>query len=287
MFSLRKTAEQTASLLPDFVLSAQEIAATLMQGGHHRRVSGAGEKFWQFRPYTHDDDTRHIDWRQSARQDTVYIRQKELQTHQSFLFWCAGGPSMRFSSRSDVPEKLHAAQSLLFALALVFARTQNAIAPLGMRASSYHAPALSVLQNALESADAALPDPAQLSITRRSHVFLASDFLAPLDEIAQGFEQLAAQTRNGFVFHIVDPAERHLPYSGRVRFETSDDTPAIEVDHAQDIRDDYLEKMQAHSDGIRALCEQHGWHYFMHDTSTGALETLFPAMNILSAEMSQ
>ena len=74
---LRHTAEVVAATLPPLLVAAQRVAATVTLGSHGRRRAGAGDAFWQFRHYSKDDTPQAIDWRQSAKFDTVFVRDRE------------------------------------------------------------------------------------------------------------------------------------------------------------------------------------------------------------------
>jgi uncharacterized protein (DUF58 family) len=61
-------AAELASRLPDIVIRAREVAATVVHGAHGRRRAGTGENFWQFRPFGAGEAAHRIDWRRSARE---------------------------------------------------------------------------------------------------------------------------------------------------------------------------------------------------------------------------
>src|SRR6059058_1661205 len=69
-----------ARRLPRLVLDARRVAATLTSGIHGRRRSGPGESFWQFRPFVAGEAAQRIDWRRSARDDRLYVREREWET---------------------------------------------------------------------------------------------------------------------------------------------------------------------------------------------------------------
>src|SRR5512138_1363290 len=79
---LLSRAEAVASNLPALLVAAERVAATVSQGVHGRRRVGNGEAFWQFRQYHPGDSTKHIDWRQSAKSDRVYVRETEWEAAQ-------------------------------------------------------------------------------------------------------------------------------------------------------------------------------------------------------------
>ena len=76
-------AEALAAGLPPLMVAAERVATTVSQGVHGRRRVGQGETFWQFRRYEPGDTVQHIDWRQSAKNDPVYIRENEWEAAQS------------------------------------------------------------------------------------------------------------------------------------------------------------------------------------------------------------
>ena len=72
-------AKGIAAGMPDLLVEARRVAATVLAGWHGRRVSGRGETFWQFRPFVTGEPAASIDWRRSARDDHLYVREKEWE----------------------------------------------------------------------------------------------------------------------------------------------------------------------------------------------------------------
>src|SRR5690606_29053792 len=93
-----------------------------------------GEKFWQFREYTPQDRPQDIDWRQSAKTDNVFIRQKERQLPQTALFWASGAESMKFKTAPN-PEKSEAAQVITLALAILMTHAGERVGMIGEHAA--------------------------------------------------------------------------------------------------------------------------------------------------------
>ena len=88
-----------------------------MLGLHGRRHPGPGETFWQFRPYVPGEPARQIDWRRSARDDHLYVREREWEASQTVWLWVDLSPSMDFRSRLSETTKLDRAVILMLALA--------------------------------------------------------------------------------------------------------------------------------------------------------------------------
>src|SRR5690606_27838770 len=59
-------ARTLAAALPDLLVEARRISASVLAGWHGRRRAGPGETFWQFRTFTPGEPAAGIDWRRSA-----------------------------------------------------------------------------------------------------------------------------------------------------------------------------------------------------------------------------
>ena len=84
---IHQKAEVIASKLPPLLVSAERVAATVSQGVHGRRSIGQGETFWQFRRYEFGDATNLIDWRQSGKNQHVFVRETEWEAAQTVCLW--------------------------------------------------------------------------------------------------------------------------------------------------------------------------------------------------------
>ena len=84
-------AENLADLLPPLLIEADRVAQAVIQGVHGRRRAGVGETFWQFRAYDQGDAASRIDWRQSARTDKLFVREREWEAAQSAYIWAEIG----------------------------------------------------------------------------------------------------------------------------------------------------------------------------------------------------
>jgi len=95
---------------------------------------------------------------------------------------------------------------------------------------------------------------------------LISDFLAPLDDVANSIRALARQGLSGHMVQVLDPAEETLPFSGRVRFVGLEKEGATVIDRAEEARAGYVRKLNSHRDGLRALAASIGWSFTVHHT---------------------
>src|SRR5450755_1355221 len=106
-----------AASMPRLILEARRIAATVIHGLHGRRRAGSGENFWQFRRFVSGEEARRIDWRRSARDDNLYVREREWEAAHTIWLWPDRSPSMAFSSRLARESKLDCTLTIAFALA--------------------------------------------------------------------------------------------------------------------------------------------------------------------------
>ena len=73
--------------LPALMVAARDVAATVMYGVHGRRRAGVGETFWQFRQFAWGEPVQRIDWRRSARDDRLYVREREWESAHTVWIW--------------------------------------------------------------------------------------------------------------------------------------------------------------------------------------------------------
>ena len=124
-------AKGVAAGLPDLLIEARRVAATVIAGWHGRRAAGRGETFWQFRPFTAGEAASSIDWRRSARDDHVYIREKEWEAPHLVWLWADLSASMDFRSRLSPVTKRDRALVLTLAVAELLAVAGERVGLLG------------------------------------------------------------------------------------------------------------------------------------------------------------
>jgi len=93
-------ARKLADAMPRLILEARRVASTVIHGLHGRRRAGPGENFWQYRRFVSGEPAQHVDWRRSARDDHLYVREREWEAAHTVWLWVDLSLSMRFRSRS-------------------------------------------------------------------------------------------------------------------------------------------------------------------------------------------
>ena len=108
-----------AATMPRLILEARRVAATVIHGLHARRRAGPGENFWQYRRFTSGEPAARVDWRRSARDDHLYVREQEWEASHTVWIWADRSRSMAFASAPVPDSKLDRALIVGFALAEV------------------------------------------------------------------------------------------------------------------------------------------------------------------------
>src|SRR3954452_11579772 len=99
-------ARSLAQTMPRLILEARRVAATVIHGLHGRRRAGPGENFWQYRRFVWGEPARRVDWRRSARDDHLYVREQEWEAAHTVWLWPDRSRSMVFASPQALQSKL-------------------------------------------------------------------------------------------------------------------------------------------------------------------------------------
>src|SRR5437016_6699638 len=111
-----------SATMPRLILEARRVAATVIHGLHGRRRAGTGENFWQFRRFMSGEPSSRVDWRRSARDDHLYVREREWEAAHTIWIWPDLSPSMEFASPLGRETKRDRALVLAFALGELLVR---------------------------------------------------------------------------------------------------------------------------------------------------------------------
>jgi uncharacterized protein (DUF58 family) len=265
---LRGQAEKLAATLPPLLVAADRLASSVNLGVHGRRKAGMGETFWQFRRYRQEDSTSAIDWRQSAKSQHLFVREREWEAAESVWFWRDGSPSMRFSSDKAVSSKIERASLLALALASLLVRGGERIALLGdgQRPASGRVALNRIARELTERPPSDTHLPPDAPVHKHAQLVWLSDFLSPPGDIESALRRFAHAGLVGHLVHIADPAEEDFPYTGRTRFESVSGGGNEIFGRAEGIRDAYRQRFRAHQEAVLAMARRLGWSYLTHRT---------------------
>ncbi|MEQ1717596.1 MAG: DUF58 domain-containing protein [Hyphomicrobium sp.] len=285
VLSLEREAVSLVDLMPDLLMEADRIAATVAHGIHGRRRSGPGDTFWQFRPYQSGEGAQLIDWRRSAGSDTLFVREREWEAAHTVYLWPNLSPSMRFKSHLSKVAKYQRALVLMLAATEILVRGGERVSVLGVTQPTANRRATQRLaQTIVTEGEPVLssPIPPAARLARFSSVILFSDFLDPIDKVREYIEALGAAGANGHLVQVLDPAEETLPYSGRTEFLSPDGSERWVADRVEGLRERYVERFLAHRAAIQEIAHRLGWSFLVHHTDRPAAEPLLALVAHLS-----
>lgn len=266
---LRRRAEAAASRLPPLLARADNLANTVLLGDHGRRRSGLGDDFWQYRAVQAGDSYRMIDWRKSAKTDAQYVRQKEWQIAQSVTMWIDNAASMDYASRKDLAPKSDRARLLALAIAILMIRAGERVGLAGtsLPPKRGEGQIWRLSQALLEEGDHDdYGSPEARAMIPKSRALFISDFMGDFEGVEHALYKAADRGVRGVILQILDPAEEAFPFSGRAIFESMKAQIMHETRKANDLRDQYVARLQDRKAALRKLARVTGWQYECHLT---------------------
>ena len=264
-----------AASLPRLVLEARRIAANVIHGLHGRRRAGSGENFWQYRRFVSGEPSQNVDWRRSARDDHLYVRELEWEASHTVWIWPDRSPSMAFASKTARESKLERTLIVAFALAELLVSGGERVGVPGLLNPTSSRSVIDKMAQAMLHDDAArLSLPPSFVPSALAEIVVLSDFWSPISEIKTMLAALSASGAHGTLVQVVDPAEESFPYSGRIEFVEPEGFGAITAGRAERWADDYVARLALHRDEIRAETNKLDWLFSTHTTSRSAAELL-------------
>jgi uncharacterized protein (DUF58 family) len=275
----QQAAIDLARRMPALLVAAREVASSLMHGMHGRRRAGPGETFWQFRPFVSGESTGQIDWRRSARDEHIYVREREWEAAHTVWVWMDRSASMAFTSTLAMQSKLERAIVLGFAAADLLVRGGERVGALGLTAPlatrtiiERFAEAILIAERTAAGVKEDLPPAAPLA--PRTRAIILSDFLSDPGTIVQTINAMSARGAKGHLVMIADPVEEIFPFRGHTEFMDVDSTATLRVGQAESFSDDYIRRLVAHRAAVAEAARARGWTFALHRTDRPASEAL-------------
>ncbi len=263
---LQEQSEQLAAALPPLLVAAERLASSVSLGVHGRRKAGMGETFWQFRRYASEDPASAIDWRQSAKSQHLFVREREWEAAEAVWLWRDGSAGMRFKSDYAPVSKIDRATVLALALASLLVRGGERIALLGdgHGPATGRAPLRRIGHELIDLAPDDAPLPPHAPVTKNAQFVWFSDFLVPLAEIETAMRKWSQMGLTGHLVRIIDPAEEDFPFTGRTRFEMGRESEVL--GRAEAVQSAYAARFRAHGEALAAMARRMGWSTLAHRT---------------------
>ncbi len=275
---LRAQAESLARQLPGLNFKAEASEAAHI-GSAGRRRTGTGEQFWQYRRFAQEDSPDRIHWRRSAKGTDLFVRESELETARTVLFWADDAAGFRWKGEGDLRTKAEEAILLMLTMAILMSKDGERIGALGSgRTPSFGKRATDRLTDDLLRGTKAQFPPAPRS---PATILLASDFYDPIAEWKDRLAPLAGRCPEGVLVAVSAPVETSFPFEGRTRLSRPGTGDARILGRAETLRDEYQRRLIAQRSALRDLAGRLGWGLVTHVTG----ESLLAAASRLKAEI--
>src|SRR6476619_6272475 len=233
-----------AAAMPRLILEARRIAATVIHGLHGRRRAGSGENFWQYRRFVSGEPAQRVDWRRSARDDHLYVREQEWEAAHTVWLWPDRSPSMAFASKQARDSKLERGLIVTFALAELLVAGGERVGIPGLINPTASRSVIDKMAQAMLHDDAARPSlPPSFVPSSLAEIVVLSDFWSPISDIRSILAGLSSSGAHGTLVQIVDPAEETFPYSGRIEFIEPEGFGTITAGRAETWASDYVARV--------------------------------------------
>ncbi len=267
-------AKGIADSMPDMLIEARRVANVVLAGWHGRRTSGRGETFWQFRPFVTGEAAASIDWRRSARDEHLFVREMEWEAAHTLWLWTDLSASMNFRSRLAAVSKKRRATVLTLALAELLATAGERIGLLGASDPILARNGAERIAAIIPRSEAELAKPDPRALRRFADVVLFGDFLDPLTEIDATLDAILRSGARAHIVQITDPIEETFPFAGRTEFLDPETGTRHVVSRAEKYRDDYQARLDALRDHLRTVARRLDWTFLVHRTDRPATEPL-------------
>lgn len=280
---LQGEAQALARVLPRLALEARQVSAQVALGIHGRRRAGPGESFWQFRPFSSGEPAHRVDWRRSARDDRLYVREREWETASTYWLWADCSASMGYVSSMALAPKRDRAIVLMLAIADLLVRGGERVGLHGLTPPIVSRTIIDRLCEALLSADEAHRSdlPVGPPPGPRDRLLLFGDFIVQPAVFAARLENLTSRGAPGAAIQIRDPAESVFPFTGETEFVGPEDNARWIVGDAHGMGDAYRARLAAHEAELRAACLRRGWPFLALGTGHTANEGLLSLAMLL------
>jgi uncharacterized protein (DUF58 family) len=273
--TLERDSSAIADALPEILIEAARAAQSIAYGLHGRRRAGPGETFWQFRRFLDGEPAARVDWRRSARDDFLYVREREWEAAHTVFVWPDRSASMNVRSRLAGASKRSRALVLALALGILLVEGGERAALLGLTRPTATRRVAALFAEALvreSSPEESLP-PAE-TLPRFSEFVVIGDLLDPADLVEARLAKLAENGARGHLVMILDPVEESFPFGGRAVFVEPESGVRWLAGRAETLRQGYAEALAAHKAALMNLSARLGWSFLVHHTDRPAHEAL-------------
>jgi uncharacterized protein (DUF58 family) len=261
----------------DLPLLARTVVDGYLHGLHRSLRAGLSLDFAEHRQYQPGDDLRRIDWRVYGRTDRFYLKTYEADTNAEVFFVLDASASMDFGSESVT--KLDYGKFLVASLAWLAQRQGDRVGLATVAgeildvvpASGRHLDLiLHTLGRTKGRGAGQIPEVFERIARLRSRsgitVFVSDCYEEPA-VLRRTVGALRARGNDVLVFHLIDPAERDLPWTAPGNFEDAESGLRMPL-RPDDLRDEYQRLFNEHRQALVREFGREGVEYMAIETDT-------------------
>ncbi|HET6576227.1 MAG TPA: DUF58 domain-containing protein [Fimbriiglobus sp.] len=263
-------------------LRAKFIVEGFLSGLHASPFHGFSVEFSEHRKYVPGDDPKDLDWNVYAKTGKYYVKKYRAETNMTGYLVMDLSKSMGYTYRQEL-SKFEYAICLAAALGYLMVHQQD---PVGLvtfdtkvrtvvppkSKRSQIGTLLSVLANLKPTGETDIGGSLfQLAslIRGKCLVMVFSDLLTDPAPVVQSLYRLRHAGHEVILFHILDEAEVHFPFTGLNNFEDPETGELVKDIDSRGIRDDYLSGLDEFREFYKRECGAANVDYVPMDTSVG------------------
>ncbi len=265
-------------------LRARLVVEGLMTGMHRSPYQGISVEFAQHRQYSPGDDTRHVDWKQYAKTDKIYLKQYLQETNLHLICVVDASESMGYGSvkgDGDAPwTKYDHATAIAASLSYMAIQQQDSVglAIFDQALSRYFKPSNSpgqwkVVVNELQQIPrwnktntGKILDQIAEKLNHRSLIVILSDFFDDIGSIQQGLRHLRYKKHELMVFQILDPMEVNFPFEDVTLFKGLEGLGDL-LTEPRALREGYMKQLNDFTEQMKKMCR--GMHIDFQRMNSG------------------
>ncbi len=263
-------------------LRAKFIVEGFLSGLHASPFHGFSVEFSEHRKYVPGDDPKDLDWNVYAKTGKYYVKKFRAETNMTGYLVMDLSKSMGYTYRQELT-KFEYGICLAAALGYLMVHQQD---PVGLvtfdtkvrtvvppkSKRSQIGTLLGVLANLKPTGETDIGGSLfQLAslIRGKCLVMVFSDLLTDPGPVVQSLYRLRHAGHEVILFHILDEAEVHFPFTGLNNFEDPETGELVKDIDSRGIRDDYLSGLEEFREFYKAECGTANVDYVPMDTSVG------------------
>ncbi|MDH5682749.1 MAG: DUF58 domain-containing protein [Spirochaetota bacterium] len=250
---------QKLSQIPNKPLS---LAEGIYKGQHHSRKSGEEVEFREFRTYIRGDDFKKVDWKRSARQDKLYIREFEEELNYKVVLLLDHSGSMG-QPMSNGLSKLEYGKYVISALTYLFLKQGDQVQVSGFSDGvrvifgfNNNNKQLSLLNDGLNnlvsdgvSQFSLLMDILQGFRNERLVLMAVSDFVSEESHLLSVLDKIRMPKCRQVLIHLQNEEDKTFPFKGEIDF-IDPETGESFYCNASEVRDRFIAQWQGYLDRV-------------------------------------